>query len=384
LITNKKLEPSLCSIFDCVNGLKGFLTLGKELLLLHELEENGVWKKLLKSDYEVGLSEFVTHFANVHSDFRKQLFENIVIFFKKHYVGQINSATVVLAALVGRCKDDTEFLTAIITHLLPRCTYKEARVRKQALIGLANLKDSYTDELESKAPAILSCLTSAIEDQDEDVAAQGLRSLTAILDVFSIKTVQPTLINIIFRTKPFMDSTSDGMREGSFALFGGLTRFGVDDYSHNFVEQIHSNMVGLICHSNDPNDAVSQASMDAFKKIAAYLNNQSLIDALNESGIGKANYLSLISKLAPILVVDFKDNMTTYLHAVISYMDSRWGEIKGNSVLLAAKLIQALPVETRQTLDVDAVVAEILKQLSSKSARVRQRTAKALSFLTKI
>jgi len=74
------------------------------------------------------------------------------------------------------------------------------------------------------------------------------------------------------------------MREGSFALFGGLTRFGIEDYSHNFVEQIHSNIVALICHCNDSNDSVSQAPLNAFKIIAKYLNNEpTLVNALDES-----------------------------------------------------------------------------------------------------
>jgi len=148
----------------------------------------------------------------------------------------------------------------------------------------------------------------------------------------------------------------------------------------NYEEQVHANMIGLICHCNDVNDSVSQASMDALKKIAKYLNHESLINVLEASSPGKANFLALLGRLAPILVVDFKDHLTTYLHSTVTYMDSRWGEIKGNSVLLAAKILQSIPVDNRQSIDVDAIVNEILKQLGSKNSRVRQRTAKALSF----
>jgi len=181
-----------------------------------------------------------------------------------------------------------------------------------------------------------------------------------------------------------MESESEGMREGSFALFSGLTRFGIDDHAYNYVEQVHANMVALICHCNDVDDSVSQVAMEGLKKVAKYLNNESFVNALDTCGPGKANYLSLVGKLAPILVIDFKDHLTTYMHACVAYMDSKWAEVKGNSVLLAAKLIQGIPVESRQSIDIDAIVNEILKLLSSKNARVRQRTAKALSFLTKV
>ncbi len=93
------------------------------------------------------------------------------------------------------------FLDNLVRELLPRISDSEPRVRRQGLIGLGNLSDVWSDELIPTAPAILSSLTSAVEDKIEIVCISAIKSLIKILKVIDINTVTPSLINICFRTE---------------------------------------------------------------------------------------------------------------------------------------------------------------------------------------
>jgi len=274
-----------------------------------------------------------------------------------------------------------KFLDTLVNDLLPRIADKEARVRKNGLVGLGNLRDVWCDSLESSAPAVLATLTSSIEDSITYVAAEALRALTSVLDVVSTQTVHPALINICFRTRPYFESKEDEIREGAFGLFGALTRFGTGNHADNFVDQIHTNIATFVVHTNDVNDAVSNACLKTFKTVATYLKDEKLETALNSSFIGKDAYTSLLVNVVPVLIEQYSNHTQTYLQCCVTYMSSNWGEIRGNSALLAAKLLQNFPIEKKSTIDIDGVVEEILKLLTVKNARVKQRVAKALSYL---
>lgn len=230
----------------------------------------------------------------------------------------------------------------------------------------------------------------------EIVCISAIRSLIKILAVIDINTVTPSLINICFRTRPFLDSENEQVRVEAFKLFGKLCKFGASNY--NFLEQVHKNMTAFICHINDVNDAVSKEVYNTLLIVFKYLEDNQVIeevltphddfdDSVDEV-IGKSNYNSLMVKLVPILcnVEDRKyyDHLTLYLQAAVAYMQtSRWGEIRGNAALFSAKIIQSVDPQFASThLDVASVINMIMQLLKSKSARVRRRSAKSLSYLS--
>lgn len=288
------------------------------------------------------------------------------------------------------------FLDNLVKELLPRISDGQPRVRRQGLVGLGNLSDVWSDELISTAPAILSSLTSAVEDKVEIVCISAIRSLIKILKVIDINTVTPSLINICFRTRPFLDSENAEIRQEAFKLFGKLCKFGVDNY--NFLEQVHKNMTSFICHINDVHEGVSKEVYNTMLIVFKYLKDDKVIGEVLtphddfedscEDVIGRSNYNSLMVKLVPILcdVEDRKyyDHLTLYLQAAVTYMtSSRWGEIRGNAALFSAKIIQCVDPQFASThLDVASVINMIMQLLKSKSSRVRKRSAKSLSYLS--
>lgn len=393
------------AVADVITAIKHFLSATDERLLVTNMNEDGTWKKFENAgNYEDGVAELVDKWCASRQEEtmklniakRKLLFDAVMPYFKKHFVGHRNSAAVVVAELIRHTGNDKVFLDALVRELLPRISDGEPRVRRQGLVGLGNLSDVWSDELIPTAPAILSSLTSAIEDKIEIVCISAIKSLIKILRVIDVNTVQPSLINICFRTRPFLDSENSEVRQEAFKLFGKLCKFGVDNY--NFAEQIHKNMACFICHINDVNEAVSKEAYSTLLIVFKYLGDDRIIQVLtpNDSGIeescqeiiGKSNFNSFLVKFAPILsdAQDRKyyDHLTLYLQAAVSYMNSsRWGEVRGNAALFAAKIVQCVDDSFSKThLDCNTVIETIMKLLQSKSARVRKRTAKSLSYLS--
>ena len=164
-------------------------------------------------------------------------------------------------------------------------------------------------------------------------------------------------------------------------MFKVLIKFGQGKHSQNFLDQIHANMMVFLCHCNDVSDSVSQQCMNTFQIVSEYLTDTELQNKLNQAGIGKSNYIQLLANVVPILVTfsfffsffclfahiqpyksnqnkveKYPSNLPTYLHACIQYLESKWGEIRGNAALAAAKMIQCVPIDSRHAIDIDAVV----------------------------
>eukprot|EP01084_Bolivina_argentea_P139609 245586_1 len=368
------------------------------------MNEDSTWKKFEnQKNYEFGVADLIDKWCITRSSDkakyniakRKLLFESCLPYFKKHFVGHRNSAAVIVAELIRHTGSDKIFLDNLVRELLPRISDSEPRVRRQGLIGLGNLSDVWSDELIPTAPAILSSLTSAVEDKIEIVCISAIKSLIKILKVIDINTVTPSLINICFRTRPFLDSSNNEIRLESFKLFGKLCKFGTNNY--NFIEQVHKNMTCFICHINDVDNNVSKQVYNTILIVFKYLNDENIInnvltpqdnfdDSCDEI-IGKSNYISLLVQLIPKLLQTnvYYDHLTLYLQSAINYMNnSRWGEIRGNAALFSAKIIQCVDKDYSKThLDTNTVINTIMRLLQSKSARVRKRTAKSLSYLSK-
>merc|ERR1712013_11687 len=145
------------------------------------------------------------------------------------------------------------------------------------------------------------------------------------------------------------------------------------------------------CHINDVDERVQSEVYECLLIVATHLGDERLQSVLTpcdskeasrDSIVGKNNFVAFLVKVAPLLSDHedrkYYDHLTLYLQAAVAYMNSsRWGEIRGNAALFAAKLIQGVDPQFAAThLDCKTVVITIMKLLQSKSSRVRKRTAK--------
>lgn len=352
------------------------------------MSEDRTWHKLsLTHNYELGLTDMINKWSVIHPKQCRDLFQHILPYFKKYYIGHRNSACVVLAELIIHCthtEQKRQLLSDIIYNILPRIADNELRIRKQSLIGLGNISKVWYEQLNKTiASNILSSLQSAIEDKEEIICITAINSLILILDVVDESTICPILINICFRTRPFFNSANDIIRVQSFKMFGKLCKFGNYMYNEsNFLDQIHVNMVSFVMHINDVNDDVSVECLNTFRIVCGYLKNEKLEECLANVGIGKSGFLGVVGNICPILVDSYLEQLPGYLQQSVGYTESRWGELRGNAALFSTKIIQCCPEEYMGTLDVARIVNCILKLMKSKNSRVRLRVAKSLCYLS--
>jgi hypothetical protein len=76
------------------------------------------------------------------------------------------------------------------------------------LRGLGNLVTVWGPDVSTAAASVLAALTSASEDNESEVAAEAVASLTRIVQVVDSETISPMLINICFRMRPAFDRVS--------------------------------------------------------------------------------------------------------------------------------------------------------------------------------
>eukprot|EP01083_Nonionella_stella_P225875 802672_1 len=183
---NNQNKSSSFAVSDTILAIRNFLIAADERLLITNMNEDSTWKKFEnQKNYEFGVADLIDKWCITRSSDkakyniakRKLLFESCLPYFKKHFVGHRNSAAVIVAELIRHTGSDKIFLDNLVRELLPRISDSEPRVRRQGLIGLGNLSDVWSDELIPTAPAILSSLTSAVEDKIEIVCISAIKSL---------------------------------------------------------------------------------------------------------------------------------------------------------------------------------------------------------------
>lgn len=375
-------QPQMNVQEDAVKALRTFFTATDRVKLMEKMDDGGIWRKMQNADYEEGLTDFAGVYCDMFPDERRAFFKANEHLLSKHYGGQKCPAVTIYSEIVQHSSDDVLLLCDLVNALLPRVVDKDPRVRKNALVGIGNVRSIWCEGLENKANAILQTVSIAVEDKDAPVAAQAIKSLTAILNVLSVETVSPHLNNICHRTRPFFDNKSAEVREATFVLFATLCLYGEDDQL--FTQQIHNNMVAMISHMNDPKMDVCNTAHKTIKTVAKFLEAPQLLDVLKSATPGPSYFDQLLHHLVPVLVELFRDHINTYLESCSAYLKSTWPVIRGNAACVAGKLISSVPEDMHNVLPVGIVLQELMSMLTQKQAEVRARAAKALSFVDNV
>jgi len=377
----KKEKETRTYAKEAVRALRRFCETAKELHLLKDLETHGVWHLLERDRYEEGLAEFIRHYCEKRPQSVVDVFESLKPFLNKTYLGQRNATVVTYAELIRHQKDD-ELLNNLVNTMLPRISDQEKRIRERAVIGLGNLMDIWhKQDLSKSASAILNAVTCAMEDNDFDVARAAIHSSNSVLTVIDEEVVGPALIQLCFRTKPFLDKKQKKIRVLAYDLFTTLCRFGVGKNRENFLEQVHTNMATFVVHLNEDKE-VSARCLICFQRVAEYLENKDLIDVLETVVPGAGSYDQMIAKVAPILVTHYHERLPLYLQQSLGYFKSKWESVRGNAAVFSAKIVACVEHQKLSTIDVKAVSDEIMRLLKQPKPIVRSRAAKALSYMS--
>lgn len=372
------------SSLDASAALRAFLERIGEDVLLKKLDAEAVWPMLEGKNYDDGITIVTRCFSEVHSDRKRDLLTFLSKFYSQQsYTGQRIVATAMLAEFVNHSQNDDVLLRELIKFLLPRVADKVDKVRKQALRGLGHLVTVWNAETAAMATSVLSSLTAAAEDQDAEVAAEAVLSLTRIVAVVSEDLIGPMLNSICFRLRPAFDRKEERVRSRAFTLFGALNRFGQDGMEEgirsNFLDQVHAYLPVFIIRSNDESKIVREAVINAFKELAPLLG-EAFVPILNDATPEPYGYDELVTKVCPLLNGDYAKRLRSYLETISGYMTNPSATIKGNACFYMAVLITTAQPEARRTVSISATCQDMLRLLEDPTPSVRQRAAKALSL----
>ena len=93
------------------------------------------------------------------------------------------------------------------------------------------------------------------------------------------------------------------MRNAAFALFGNLARFGRSGQARaTFLEQIHSNLVSLLLHLNDPCSDVRRSCKATLRQVAPLLASEQINTMfqkhlIDDAGLHFGEFMNDLSKI---------------------------------------------------------------------------------------
>lgn len=332
-------------------------------------------------DYETGVTSLIEALCTEHPQLMRGLFEYLLPFLSRIYVGHRAIATTIISQFVQHAQRDMPLLRKSISVMLPRVADKMPRVRRQALIGVGNLVVVWNAEVAQQSSSIMSALMAAMEDAVDVVAAQAVQSTIRVAEAVDDATMASMLVNICFRMRPAFDRSEASIRAAAFALFGSLTRFAVGVASENFMDQLHTNVPIYLVHLNDDNEAVRKSCHEALAKVVRVLECAEISALVADFSGEPSDFDNFIEALAPLLVEHQSAQLGLYFQSLLGYLRSPWPCVRGNAAITVAQLLRNVPAAGRKRLDVPDMTQALVALLNEGSPIVRGKGAKALSFL---
>uniref|UniRef100_UPI00398F4A24 maestro heat-like repeat-containing protein family member 1 n=1 Tax=Pristiophorus japonicus TaxID=55135 RepID=UPI00398F4A24 len=221
------------------------------------------------------------------------------------------------------------------------------------------------------------------DDPEDLITLEAMSGLSKVLAQLDETNVQPILINIALRIRPFFEKDKEQVRAAAFTVFGNLSRFGDGQSKADYVEQIHSSLVSLLLHLNDGSEEVVKACKFALRLIGPLMGSDNISAMFQKHLLEEANlhYGEFINDLAKHIINDFPEKINFYIVGNVSFFKSTWPEIRGNAVMFAGFLLGNLSKTEVQSVSLEHVCAAIILLLRDVVPSVRIKAAEALSLL---
>lgn len=114
------------------------------------------------------------------------------------------------------------------------------------------------------------------------------------------------MINILLRVRPCFEKDKAHIRASSYNLFGELARFGKGPSRDPFMEQVHSNFVGIVLHLNEADPKVKLACRRVLKQVGPLMDSKDIEKMFDEAlpeNKTSLHYGEFINDLSKILVI---------------------------------------------------------------------------------
>ncbi|KAI1730707.1 maestro heat-like repeat-containing protein family member 2A [Ditylenchus destructor] len=310
------------------------------------------------------------------------------------------AAAACLSALITRCpKENGEFDATLLDVTFralnkalndPKLIVRKLSIRGHGhisqlgsspaakLIEMDHLVESYSQE------AVEAALVGLDDsgDRSDQLAIEAVDALDSLVAVADVKLLTQILAQLLLKIRPCFEKENPPLRAAAFSLFAGLgLRVGE---SENFRESLHANIISVLLHLNDTDEAVQQKCSHVLCSTSRLLNSEHAVVLMQQHLVDNkpvANYSVFIKDFSLILAVSFPDRLNYYALNCSNYFKSQSPRIRQNAALMTGHLLAALSPELRGTLSKDLIFSGLVQLLKDTDEAVRIITARAISFL---
>ncbi|XP_069771217.1 maestro heat-like repeat-containing protein family member 1 isoform X2 [Narcine bancroftii] len=306
-------------------------------------------------------------------------------------VGPYEGHRVTVAAFFGellaqRVSSDLLLTSALVGGLLQSLVDPSPLVRQLSVRGLGNTPLGAAAQVHQFSTKLLSAMITGVDEKDDPhdhITLEAMSGLSQLLGHLQEADVEPILINIVLRVRPFFEKDRDEVRAAAFTVFGNLSRFGDGKSKQDFMEQVHSSLVSLLLHLHDSNQDVVKACKFALRAIGPLMGSENISAMFRKHLLEEATlyYGEFINDLAKNMIIDFPEKINFYIMGSVSFFKSTRPEIRGNAAMFTGFLLGNLSQIELQSVSLEHVCGAIVMLLRDAVPGVRIKAAEALSLL---
>ncbi|XP_060075327.1 maestro heat-like repeat-containing protein family member 1 isoform X2 [Ylistrum balloti] len=375
---------------SAVSAFKSFLERSKTKDILEGLEEEDCWTKFEEEDNYTEAFTILTRLivtSTVAAPHTSQIVACLTSSLSSLYETQRVTTAAFFAELINqKCADDSTLVELVMNSLLGRLVDSSHVVRMLCIRGLGNVSSMGQDQVQRYSTTVLSAMMAGMddkEDPDDDITIQAMSGLSRILPEIDESHIRAILINVALRIRPCFEKEKEGVRAQSYILFGNLSRFGDGPSKAPFLEQIHSNLVSLLLHLNDPKKEVIKACKGALRQLGPLMESEDINNKFQKHLLEDANlhYGEFMNDLSKVIIQDFPDKVNFYAMGCVAFFRSSWSEIKSNAALFIGFLLGNLPSENHTLISKEHICSALIMLLKDSTPEVRAKASEAISLL---
>ena len=378
-------------IVDAIDAFKEFLERADCKFIFEALDEANEWDKLQNENENT--DGFTDAFTTIGAALCKNAPHHIAPLvkileptLKKVYPTQRVVAAALYSEFINQgCGGDLSLVNRLKNGLLTKLVDPSYVVRMLCIRGLGNVSCLPDEELRKHSTSVLSAMMAGMDDRDDpldQITLESMKGLSKILARIDEDAVRAILINICLRIRPCFEKDVSAVRAAAISLFGNLSRFGDGPSTEPFLEQIHSNMVGILLHLNEESDDVKQACKTTLRQLGPLLGSetvQALFAGLEEGR--SLHYGEWMNDLSKVFIAEFKDKISFYTMNCVNQFKSEWKEMRCNAALFTGYLLGNLPERQRKRITKEHVCGELIRLLRDPAPSVRKSASEAMSLL---
>ncbi|OWF48217.1 Maestro heat-like repeat-containing protein family member 1 [Mizuhopecten yessoensis] len=375
---------------SAVAAFKSFLERTKTKDIQEGLEEEECWGKLEDEDNYTEAFTTLTRLivtSTVAGPHTSQIVACLTSSLSSLYETQRVTTAAFFAELINqKCADDDTLVELVMNSLLGRLVDSSHVVRMLCIRGLGNVSSMGQDQVQRYSTTVLSAMMAGMddkEDPDDDITIQAMSGLSRVLPEIDESHIRAILINVALRIRPCFEKEKEGVRAQSYILFGNLSRFGDGPSKAPFLEQIHSNLVSLLLHLNDPKKEVIKACKGALRQLGPLMESEDVNSKFQKHLLedGNLHYGEFMNDLSKVLIQDFPDKVNFYAMGCVAFFKSSWPEIKSNAALFIGFLLVNLPNGKHGLISKEHICSALIMLLKDSTPEVRAKAAEAISLL---